>query len=651
MSPSEEQSQIKVADVRHPGTRKKNKYKKQFKLSPKKFVVLSLIISLLLLTGFFALDIKGSATAVYRGFQDLAYQAKNFSIFGLGDTLSGIEGELDELDSKARFLSLAPSLEGIPAIIKDLKLVVDTVKEIAVDLNIISSDGVSLAFSGGGEQLIEALRRMEENVINLAALGDGLEKKAVEFGVEDNDLDFIGDDILEFSTMLSTLVDFIDQEEPINLVLLFENPSELRPGGGFAGSYGELILDKGSVSALNVQDIYYPDKFLGLDIEPPLQLQGITPDWGARDTLWFFDFRQSAPKLMSLLEASDIYEDDLEFDGVIALNVRTVENLLRLTGPIEVEEYDMTLNYRNFLSEIQKEVEESNVPGENPKKVLQFAAPRLIEALGSIDDSKKDDLIEVFTHGVANKDIKFFFEDQDMQSLVEGFDAAGATYELGEDFVGDYLALVNTNVAGGKTDVLVDQRVVLRSEISEQGVLRNELEVTRNNRGNLYIEPWYNHKNQNFFKVFSVPEASLINLSGGQEKEIIPLIDYATAGYEVDEDIKALEDTREILEIEGSDYAESYIESGKKVFATWFNIDPGESKVLRVNYESGTIPLRSGQRFTFVLDKQSGSEMELEYLLAAPEGYIFQENGSSLFQQRWDSVPNRLKVDLTLRKI
>ncbi len=80
----------------------------------------------------------------------------------------------------------------------------------------------------------------------------------------------------------------------------------MRPAGGFWGSYANVILEGGSVKTIDVDDIYRPDRFLDLKVVPPKQLQGTTPNWGARDANWFFNFPDSAEKLMEFLQASSV---------------------------------------------------------------------------------------------------------------------------------------------------------------------------------------------------------------------------------------------------------------------------------------------------------------------------------------------------------
>ncbi|KKU21892.1 MAG: hypothetical protein UX31_C0010G0023 [Candidatus Nomurabacteria bacterium GW2011_GWA1_46_11] len=639
-----------MADVRHP-QKHVQKQRRQRKINRSNVIWGSSIILITLLVAIFVLDLGGGARSVYQKFKDLAFNVQNFNggtdYLGILDSL---DTELGGLDRKARLLAAIPKLKEIPEIINGLRDIVGTIKDLSGDLEEIGGSGLQLAFNGEGERLIEILDGIQLKLTHLRETSEGLLAKAKEFGVEGEDIDLLSENLIKTEKNLGNIVSFLNTETSRRLILLFENPSELRPNGGFAGSYGVLVLEKGSVKSLEVNDIYYPDKFLPLKVVPPLQLQAVTPNWGARDTGWFFDFPKSSENLLEYLEASSVYsKENVKFDGVVAINVRVIEDLLKVTGPIEIPEYGLVLNYSNFLEELQREVEANKVPGENPKAVLSFVAPKLIEMLGSAT-SGSSDILNIFVSRARNKDIQMFFKDEAMQSMAFDSRTDGGVYQEPDAFVGDYLALVNANIAGGKTDIFVKQKAVLQSELSADGNVSNTLTVTRSHQGQNEVDPWYNHINQDFFKIFTPAGSSLTYLEGGKSKEIIPKVNYAQNAYETDPDVTEIENTRTLLQPSPDGYAEEYLESGKRVFATWFNVLPGEEGVLKVKYNFSGAPVSNDQVFTFVLDKQSGSEMDFEYAIVAPAGYYWSESGSDLFRYKTSVLPSRLELKLTLKQ-
>ena len=100
-------------------------------------------------------------------------------------------------------------------------------------------------------------------------------------------------------------------------LVLFQNNMELRPGGGFIGSYGILNLDKGKVESFNLHDVYDADGQLKGHIEPPFAIRRYIPlvHLYLRDSNFDVDFSNSASASAYMLNQ----EKGQIVDGVIFL--------------------------------------------------------------------------------------------------------------------------------------------------------------------------------------------------------------------------------------------------------------------------------------------------------------------------------------------
>ena len=169
--------------------------------------------------------------------------------------------------------------------------------------------------------------------------------------------------------------------------------------------------------------------------------------------------------------------------------------------------------------------------------------------------------------------------------------------------------------------------------------------VSRSHLGKNDEASWYRAKNQNFIKIFTVPDAELVRLTGSTPKDVQPQINYFIADYSVDPVLESVERTRKNI----AKYStETYLESGKNVFATWFSILPGESKTLEVDYKGTQLSLTDRAEYRIIIDKQSGMESKFEYEIAAPAGFRWQESNGSTFIYKSDTIPARLELKLTL---
>ncbi|HXF44339.1 MAG TPA: DUF4012 domain-containing protein [Candidatus Paceibacterota bacterium] len=460
-------------------------------------------------------------------------------------------------------------------------------------------------------------------------------------------------ELMNFERLINGLSSLLGSTEGKRILLLFQNPAEMRPAGGFLGSYGDLTVKYGQMSNLTVQDIYWPDHPMNFDLKviPPEPLQAVTKDWGARDANWFFDFPTSARTVASMLEASNIYKKEgVKFDAVVGLNISVVETILDIIGPIDIPDYGLKIGADNFLVEIQREVEtgRDKKPGQNPKKILSVITPVILEKLGTLEDKDRVAFIEAIKDHFKKKDIMVYSEDGNLSSFFESVNIDGGVFELPNNFWGTYLALVNANVAGGKSDAFILESAEVRVDVDTDGGVFTEVAVTRKHEGNTQKDPWWRAANQNYFQVFASPGSTIVSLKGNDIKKYEkPVYDQS---YEVNADLKKIEDTKVFLS--GFD-AWTMDAFGKTIFATWWNVPAGKSETLTIRYQTprpGNFVLSEGAKFKFVFERQSGVKNGLRAFIGAPLGYEWAESKDALYTYETDDPDARMVIDLTLVK-
>jgi len=594
-----------------------------------------------------------SARGVFDGLKSIRDELLKLDTGLASDSLDEVGENLDNLDGMSRFMRMLPVLNQVPEAISKVRVLVDEISLLNQNIADLKDGGLGIAFKGSGGRFLALLRNIKKNIDKIGSLSADLTNRASKY---DSAFKEIGGDYISFSSSLirfneslDALIAVLERPGETHFALQFENPSEIRPAGGFSGSYGDLVFEGGEISKLEVQDIYYPGHFSDYKIVPPLQLHGIVTKWATQDANWFFDFRTSGRQFIDFLELSDVYKDKgIKFEGVVALNVRVFEDILGVIGDIELPEYKLTLNSSNFLRQIQEEVEagRDKIPGKNPKKVLTYVAPIAIERLKALPDEDKAKVMNLVAARFANKDIKLYFKDMELESLLLSFGGGGEVYDFPAGVDGDYLAVVNANVAGGKSDAYMSQDIALNSFIDGAGEIRNSLAITRAHSGEKQKEWWYRATNQNFIKVFTLPRSRLAHVKGSASKIVKPQIDYIKGGYQIDADLSALEKT--LVNIPEFNM-QMYEESGKSSFGTWLNVVAGKSKTLEMSYfNSRKVTLKAGNKYEFVFDKQSGVESNLKYTVQAPPGFVWAESKSDIFTYSSQTLPARLVLELTL---
>ncbi|MEK7590104.1 MAG: DUF4012 domain-containing protein, partial [Patescibacteria group bacterium] len=534
---------------------------------------------------------------------------------------------------------------------QDLNTFAGALESVNGDLEYLKNNAFNFIVNQHGKELIKKLEELSIHIADAGQIGANLQKTAVSLNLS------LGEDVLGFSADINTAKQFLDalvfwlnQSEAQNIAIIFQNPTEIRPAGGFAGSYAEVSLDHGSLSHLKVNDIYYPDKFLKSKIIPPKPLQLITPSWGARDAAWFFDFPTSAEKTISLLEASNIYKErSMRLSAVIALNIHVVQSILDIIGPINLPDYDLVIDKDNFLSEIQREVEAGDDKrAGDPKRILRVLTPIFFEKLAELGDEQKRLLFEKFKNHSLAKDIMIFSQDPLLESYIKSVGLGGEVFNLPKQFSGDYLAVANANIGGGKSDAFIDQVIRLDSKIGLNGTVNNYLKIERSHNGQGQKDWWYRSTNKNYIQILVPTSAILNDISGNIYRSIKAPVNYQQKNYKVDLDLRSIESTLKFLD----DFAvEELFQFGKKTFATWFDVKAGEKKKLELQYQNANaISIADGEKYRFVFDKQAGVKGELELHIEAPAGYKWRENNNHLFNYSNKDVPARVIINLTLKE-
>ncbi|MEK7640859.1 MAG: DUF4012 domain-containing protein, partial [Patescibacteria group bacterium] len=565
----------------------------------------------LLVIGFFGFNLarfkeqaEKTGPVVYNNFKAGAAALFNFDLSGARDSFQKASDDIAILNSQT-------PLNTVPAVLDNLFKLSQNAVSLSADLEDLKKNGLALVINKKGAFLIQKFQKIKESISSIDQLAGKLKGQAAKVGYQaDQEFSGLDNKMGDAKEFLGSFIGWLEAPKKQRLLVLFQNPSEIRPAGGFIGSYAIATLFQGNLLEIETRDIYDPDGQLDLKLIPPKQLQSVTDKWGARDANWFFDFPMSARKVIELLEASKIYsERGIRFAGALAVNVEVIRDLVEITGPFEMPEYNLTITGENFLREVQREVEagKDKVVGD-PKKIIKTLAPMIFGKIAQLSEEQKNILLEKMAKRFSRKDLLVYFKDPVIQKYAKELGAAGEVYELPKDFVGEYLAVVNTNVAGGKSDAMIDQKISFRSVISGDGGASNKLTVERSHAGVPTDEWWYRSTNRDYIQIYATPGSDLKKVSGSAVRKVQPAVDYSKHDdYAIDRDLAVFEE------------AESPF--GKSLFANWLYVKAGEKGKLTLQYDRNHVIIpNSAGPYQFVFDKQSGVGGSLELSLVAPEG-------------------------------
>ncbi len=503
-----------------------------------------------------------------------------------------------------------------------------------------------------------------------------------------------GTDLLSLRTKMENTENFLDAfvpwlqaSAPHHVLVLFQNPSEIRPAGGFLGSYADVTLQGGNITDIAVHDVADVDMTFKENIVPPLPLQAEVSRFRPADANWFFDFADSASETVSFFERSGLYAASSSdsgtangvpsrispseilqnkisgglqskipagggetFDAVIAVSPKVISDLLSLTGPISVSSTRTVFDAATFLVQIQKIVQNGQATGATyPKSVLKELMEAMTQKIAALSDTQKQALIPMATDWINGKDVMFYAKNPAFENFFEQYNAAGTVAVLPQDFEGDYLAVVDANIVGQKSDLYIAQNVDLESQINADGTVSDNVIISRKHNGNQSPYWWYRAPNQDYLQLFVPDGSTLSNESGGFAKNIAPPVAYAKMGYSTDPMVSALSSTQK--NIFGYPVS-SHEESGKEVFATWARVMAGNTTTVSFDYSHRLfLPPADGMSYQFIFEKQAGTARHYRFDIMAPIGFRFAENNLPTYEYESADPPGRLVINLTLKKI
>ena len=264
-------------------------------------------------------------------------------------------------------------------------------------------------------------------------------------------------------------------------------------------------------------------------------------------------------------------------DGVIAINAEVLRELLLVLGPIHMEEYDVTISASNLYAVLQEEIKLNSDNDENkPKAIIADLVPKVLEELLTNYEKQKD-IVAVFAGMLASKDTQLYSTDKDVQIRIDNFGWSGKMISSDRD----YLSVINTNIAGGKTDNDIYQTIDHQAEIQMNGEIINTVKVTRTNKGPLE-NPFAGIEggNVSYIRVH-VPLGSEFVEAIGFDRLPDSYFNTVAPGAQLDMDVAKEEEKM----IDVNSGTEMYQSLDKTVFANWLALKPGESKTALIKYK------------------------------------------------------------------
>ncbi|MGA7670309.1 MAG: DUF4012 domain-containing protein [Nitrolancea sp.] len=282
---------------------------------------------------------------------------------------------------------------------------------------------------------------------------------------------------------------------PARYLVLIQNPSELRPSGGFPGTIALVTFDRGQLRSYEFYDVYDLNEAYTTtphnDVPQPWALSKYAPSsqLSILDASWWSDFPTSGATIMKMYSTTDWPS----IRGVVALDPAVVGALLKLTGPmtIDVDGEMRTITSDNVHDEIERQRRLARA-GEKTedvhKQVVAIIGKQLIDQFKGGDRDTLLNMVDAIKQTANSRDMQIYASDRTLQALIEKHGWAG---RLAPDASKPTIAVTFANVAFGKSSELMHQRYTLTLGTVTNGLQSAQLKIDMTHSGSPDDDPFY----------------------------------------------------------------------------------------------------------------------------------------------------------------
>lgn len=427
----------------------------------------------------------------------------------------------------------------------------------------------------------------------------------------------VGKEFVEPLRTIENLVDVFPTvlgfDEKKTYAVFFQNNMELRPGGGFMGSYALLTVEQGKIMDFVIQDIYDADGQLKGHVEPPFPIRRYLPSTHLylRDSNFNIDFSKGAATSALLLNQ----EIEKKIDGVISLDINFVRSLVKALGSVYVSDYNETVTADNLYKLAQTHAEKNSFAGSSQKKDFLRSLFNAIELrLSTQQNLYYAAVFQAVSSSLKEKHVLFAFSDPTVQNafVVNGFSSSlWDDRSTDENTLVDFFGVNEANLGVNKANYFIKRKIKQQMIITDDGTVTGKATIYYNNTGTSKTWPGGDYKNYLRFVLPLGTKLTGVYIDGKEQKTISAITNPTL--YEAKKFVAPKE-----LEIENS------TEGNKSIYGFLVVVPTETLKTVSISYT--LLQKVSFDELVFNYDlwvfKQPGTDEDpYEFLLTYPVSY------------------------------
>jgi len=258
--------------------------------------------------------------------------------------------------------------------------------------------------------------------------------------------------IVEFENLVPVIVEILGGNGARTYLIEQANPAELRPGGGFVGTFTILKADHGALTTLEHGSsglLSYPRASEGQPgyVAPPGPLHELLGpvSWSFFDSNFFPDFPSNA----KMGEHFATPKLGRPINGVIAIDFYAVAKMLELTGPLKIPGFGITVDSKNLVPLI---VQHDLAKDAIHKAILAAIAGPLVHRLTKLKAAQWPAFISALNDLAQTHHLQAYFNNGPVQAEIGRFGWSGT---LNPTKSHDFMMEVESNLGSTKANYFV----------------------------------------------------------------------------------------------------------------------------------------------------------------------------------------------------
>jgi len=308
-----------------------------------------------------------------------------------------------------------------------------------------------------------------------------------------------------------------------NYLILLEDNTNLKPGGGKIQAYGQVSFQQGKLADIKTGDVNNLDK----TAKDAFQNSNLEADFSINAKL-----------------AQQLYKEQFKTstDGVIFLDLKAVSSLLKVLGPIYLTEQKMEINGENLLPAV--------VSSKNSEILLEGLLKEFLNRTFFLSKQNWVSLSQTINQNLSEKHLMVYLSDPILFSCFNNGDQVIALYGQPEIKTGErveFLSLSENNILENKSNYYLKRSIDLQSTINSNREVIHKLTITFASQDSPAL---YSSK----LKIYLALGSKLTKATFGGEDvlgKITSFSDFGRGGYQMDLEVKPKGQETLILEYQG----------------------------------------------------------------------------------------------------